>query len=192
MFRATDAPECTMWLTDPTKYKLQVRHNVSPRTFVGICTDTIRAWKIVLWRYVPRKLQNALHGQQIPPDAKTQVWHNLFRRTFGGIHTAPTRARKIVRRWFTPQTHRNALRDPTDPTKCKTQVQRNLSRCAFCGFHIGPKWEWKIVRWRSCPGCTRMHYVIRRSHRMQKHKFGVTCPGALFVEYVPVPPKHEK
>jgi hypothetical protein len=26
-----------------------------------------------------------------------------------------------------------------------------------------------------------MHYVTRRSHRMQKHKFGVTCSGALFV-----------
>jgi hypothetical protein len=27
---------------------------------------------------------------------------------------------------------------------------------------------------------------------MQKHKFGVTCPDAYFVESVPVPPKHEK
>jgi hypothetical protein len=26
--------------------------------------------------------------------------------------------------------------------------------------------------------------VARRSHRMQKHKFGVTCPDALFVEIV--------
>jgi hypothetical protein len=32
----------------------------------------------------------------------------------------------------------------------------------------------------------------RRSHRMQKHKFDVTCPVVLFVESVPVPPKHEK
>jgi hypothetical protein len=37
-----------------------------------------------------------------------------------------------------------------------------------------------------------MHYVIRRSHRLQKHIFDVTCPGALFVESVPVLPKHEK
>jgi hypothetical protein len=37
-----------------------------------------------------------------------------------------------------------------------------------------------------------MHYVTYRSHRMQKHKFGVTCPGALFVESVPVPPEHEQ
>jgi hypothetical protein len=30
------------------------------------------------------------------------------------------------------------------------------------------------------------------SHRMQKHKFNVTCPGARFVESVPVQPEHEK
>jgi hypothetical protein len=37
-----------------------------------------------------------------------------------------------------------------------------------------------------------MHYVIRRSHQMQKHKFRVMCPSVLFVESVPLPPKHEK
>jgi hypothetical protein len=37
-----------------------------------------------------------------------------------------------------------------------------------------------------------MHYVTRRSHWIQKHKFGVTCPGALFVESVPIPPEQEK
>jgi hypothetical protein len=31
-----------------------------------------------------------------------------------------------------------------------------------------------------------MHYVTCRSHQMQKHKFGVTCPGVLFVEFIPV------
>jgi hypothetical protein len=44
----------------------------------------------------------------------------------------------------------------------------------------------------SHPGCIGMHYVMHRSHQMQKHKFGVTCPGALFVISVPVPPEHEK
>jgi hypothetical protein len=39
-------------------------------------------------------------------------------------------------------------------------------------------------------GHPRMHYVILRSHRIQKHKFDVTCPDALFVESVPVPPEH--
>jgi hypothetical protein len=34
--------------------------------------------------------------------------------------------------------------------------------------------------------------VSHRSHRMQKHKFGATCTNVLFVESVPVPPKHEK
>jgi hypothetical protein len=37
-----------------------------------------------------------------------------------------------------------------------------------------------------------MHYVTRRSHRMQKQKFGVTCPNAIFVDSVPVRPEHEK
>jgi hypothetical protein len=41
-------------------------------------------------------------------------------------------------------------------------------------------------------GRTRMHYMTRRSHWMQKHKFSVKCPGALFVESVQVPPEHEK
>jgi hypothetical protein len=34
----------------------------------------------------------------------------------------------------------------------------------------------------SCPRRTKMHYVSRRSHRMQKCKFGVMYPGALFME----------
>jgi hypothetical protein len=37
-----------------------------------------------------------------------------------------------------------------------------------------------------------MHYVTHRSHRIQKHKFGVMCPGRLFVESVPVPPEQKK
>jgi hypothetical protein len=37
-----------------------------------------------------------------------------------------------------------------------------------------------------------MHYVTRRSHRMQKHKFGVTCPDVLFIKSIPVPPEHQK
>jgi hypothetical protein len=37
-----------------------------------------------------------------------------------------------------------------------------------------------------------MHYVTRRSYRMQKQKFDVMCPDALFDESVPVPTEHEK
>jgi hypothetical protein len=43
----------------------------------------------------------------------------------------------------------------------------------------------------SHPGCSRMHYVTRMSHRMQKRKLGVTCPDMLFVESISVPPDHE-
>jgi hypothetical protein len=42
------------------------------------------------------------------------------------------------------------------------------------------------------PRRTGMLYVTRRSHRMQKHKFGVMCPDVLFVESLPVPPEQEK
>jgi hypothetical protein len=37
-----------------------------------------------------------------------------------------------------------------------------------------------------------MHYVTHISHWIQKHKLGVMCPDALFVESVLVPPEHEK
>jgi hypothetical protein len=37
-----------------------------------------------------------------------------------------------------------------------------------------------------------MHYVTHISHRMQKHRFGVTSPSALFVETAPGPPELEK
>jgi hypothetical protein len=43
-----------------------------------------------------------------------------------------------------------------------------------------------------CPGGSRMHYVTRRYHRIQKHKFGVKCPDALFVESEPVPAEQTK
>jgi hypothetical protein len=44
----------------------------------------------------------------------------------------------------------------------------------------------------SCPRCTRIHYVTRKSTRMQKHKFGMTCPVTLFVGSALDPPEHEK
>jgi hypothetical protein len=37
-----------------------------------------------------------------------------------------------------------------------------------------------------------MHYVTRICHRMLKHKFGITCPDALFVESVPVTSENDK
>jgi hypothetical protein len=37
-----------------------------------------------------------------------------------------------------------------------------------------------------------MHYVTRRSHQMQKPKFGAMYPGLFFVESITVPPEHEK
>jgi hypothetical protein len=37
-----------------------------------------------------------------------------------------------------------------------------------------------------------MDYMTHRSDRKEEHNFGVTCPDTLFVEFAPVPPKHEK
>jgi hypothetical protein len=37
-----------------------------------------------------------------------------------------------------------------------------------------------------------MHYVSHRSHRMQKYKFGIMSPGALFVKSVLGLPELEK
>jgi hypothetical protein len=37
-----------------------------------------------------------------------------------------------------------------------------------------------------------MHYENHRSHRMQKQKFGITCPSAHFMETRSGPPEHEK
>jgi hypothetical protein len=44
----------------------------------------------------------------------------------------------------------------------------------------------------SHPRHTGMHYVTHRSHRMQKNRFGVLCPGVLFMEIAPSPPEHGK
>jgi hypothetical protein len=44
----------------------------------------------------------------------------------------------------------------------------------------------------SHPGRIGIHYMNRRSHQMQKHKFGATCPGMFFVEFIPVSPEREK
>jgi hypothetical protein len=41
------------------------------------------------------------------------------------------------------------------------------------------------------PGYNRTYYVTQRSHRMQKHKFGITYPSALFVGSELVPSEHE-
>jgi hypothetical protein len=37
-----------------------------------------------------------------------------------------------------------------------------------------------------------MHYMTREFHLIEKHKFGVTCPDALFMETVPGQPEYEK
>jgi hypothetical protein len=50
----------------------------------------------------------------------------------------------------------------------------------FVGSALGPIGNEKWCVDLSHFGHTRAHYVTRRSHWMQKHKFGVTCPGTFF------------
>jgi hypothetical protein len=40
-----------------------------------------------------------------------------------------------------------------------------------------------------CPRSTIMHYRTHISHKMKKHKFGVTCPDTLFVVSLPAHPR---
>jgi hypothetical protein len=44
----------------------------------------------------------------------------------------------------------------------------------------------------SRPERTGMHHVTHKSHRMQKHKFGITCHNTLFMKTAPGPLEHEK
>jgi hypothetical protein len=62
----------------------------------------------------------------------------------------------------------------------RPQVRRNVFHCAFYENRIRPSQAWKIAHDVARVGCTRTHYVARRSQRMQKQNFGVTCPGVLF------------
>jgi hypothetical protein len=41
-------------------------------------------------------------------------------------------------------------------------------------------------------GRTGMHYVTHSSHRMQKHKYDITCPGALLMETALGPLNYER
>jgi hypothetical protein len=84
------------------------------------------------------------------------------------------------------------LRDPEIPPDAKTQVQRNVSHHVFYGNRTGPTRAQKIVCRCFVPERTRMHYVTHRSHRMQKHKFGVTCNSVFFMETEPVSLEHKK
>jgi hypothetical protein len=63
----------------------------------------------------------------------------------------------------------------------RTQVQHNVSCALFVGSEPDPPNHKKYCAHVSRPGRTRTDYVTCRSHCMQKHKFGITCPGVLFV-----------
>jgi hypothetical protein len=175
----------------PLDAKTHVWRNVLWCAFCSIRTSPTRAWKIVCRCFMCHTHRNALCDLQIPPDAKTQVQRNMSWRKFCGIRIGPTKACKIVRRCFVPRSHWNALRNPQIPLDAKTHVQHNMFHRAFSTICTGPTWTWKIVHRHFTPGRTRMHNVSRRSHRMQKHKFRVTCPEALFVKSVSLPTEHD-
>jgi hypothetical protein len=71
----------------------------------------------------------------------------------------------------------------------KTQDWHNVPRHAFCGTCTRNQ---KYCIDLSLRRRTRTQCVTCRSQGMKKHKFGVTCPGALFVGSALDPPKYEK
>jgi hypothetical protein len=85
--------------------------------------------------------------------------------------------------------HQNTLCHPHIPSDLKTPIWRNVS---FLETALGPPKHEKYCINISRPGLTGMHYETRKSHQMQKHMFGVTCPDMLFIETAPGPPEHEK
>jgi hypothetical protein len=55
---------------------------------------------------------------------------------------------------------------------------------------VQPEYE-RLCGHVSRPRHNRMHYMTRKSHWMQKHKFDITCPGALFMEVASNPHERE-
>jgi hypothetical protein len=53
----------------------------------------------------------------------------------------------------------------------------------FLESTLGPPEHKKLCVDISLPRCIGMHYMTHKSYRMQKHRFSITCPCALFVEY---------
>jgi hypothetical protein len=80
--------------------------------------------------------------------------------------------------------HRNAVRDPQIRLDAKTQDCRNVSQRAFCQIIQVPLEHEKE--------CRRFIYMTHISHWMQKHKFGVACTDALFMETTLASLKQEK
>jgi hypothetical protein len=97
-----------------------------------------------------------------------------------------------VLRHFVPRTHQNALCDPQIPQNAKTQVWCNVSWHASYGNRIKPTRACKIVHRHFVPRCTGIHYVTHKSHRVQKHKLCIICPGVLFMEIAKGPHEQEK
>jgi hypothetical protein len=121
-------------------------------------------------------------------DAKIQVQHNVFHRACSRIRTRATWAWKIVLRCFLPWT----LYVTQISLDAKTKAPYNVSRCALFGICTRPTPAWKIVHRYFTPRTHPYTDVIRRSIRMQKHKFSVTCPDAIFMGSALDPPEHEK
>jgi hypothetical protein len=81
---------------------------------------------------------------------------------------------------------------PQTPPDAKHKFSVTSPGGAVYKNRTGPTWARKIVCRRCTPGRTRMHYVTRRSHRMQKHRVCVTCLDALFTKTALSPLEQEK
>jgi hypothetical protein len=64
----------------------------------------------------------------------------------------------------------------------------NINSLPLLSYPLPPPKDWDSTLMGfhhdvSRHGRTQTHYMTQRSHRKQKHKFGVTSPGALLVGY---------
>jgi hypothetical protein len=124
--------------------------------------------------FAPRIHQNALRDPPIPLDAKPQVRRNISRCAFLSC------PRCTGRHYLTRISK-----------QFKNTSSANVSWCAFYRNRTGPhpsiKESASTFRTPDAPECTITH----KSERKQKHKFGVRCPSALFMETAQGPPEHK-
>jgi hypothetical protein len=159
---------------------MHVRCNMSLHTFYGIRTDPTRALKIVNQHFTPR--MHRMH--YVTHDYNGMQKHKLGITCYDTLFvlTAPSPPENekynfsvscpgplFMETASGPPSMKNSasMFHIIDSPDAKTQVWGNVSRHCFYVIHIGPTRACKIVHRHFAPGCTKMHYVTNRSHRMQ-------------------------
>jgi hypothetical protein len=146
---------------------------------------------IVLMFHTPMR-RNALRGPHIPPDAKKNLFSIMCPDAFYWTHLAHPSMKNSTSTFVVPE-EPECTTWPVDPTGCKnTSSAQHVPTCfLWKPSQAHPEHENYCID-VSRLGRIEMHYMTHKSHRMEKHKFGVTCPSALFVKSILVTLEHEK